>query len=59
MMESDLVPSLTTGAGSQGIGIVGGEPYTLATTLQGFFVFTSRGIVKATFTGAVGYFSIG
>ena len=53
---SNLTPSLVTGAGAQGLSIIGGTPYTLERTANGFFVFTSEGILIARYYQGPGVF---
>ncbi len=53
---TDLTPSLTTGAGTQPISIIGGTALALGPFVDGFFVYTTSGVIRATYTGAVGVF---
>jgi hypothetical protein len=53
---TNLTPNLTTGAGAQGLSIVGGEALTGKALTDGFFVYTTNGIVKATYRGGVAVF---
>lgn len=52
----DLAPSLTTGAGTQSISIIGGSALAIGPFVDGFFVYTTKGVIRATYTGAVGVF---
>lgn len=49
---TDFTPSLITGAGYQLTSLIGGISYRVDADNTGFFCCTSKGIIKATFTGS-------
>lgn len=49
---TNFTPSLTNGAGAQGINIIGGTPMALCPLDDGFLCYTTVGIAKATFQQA-------
>lgn len=46
---NDFEPSLLTGAGNQVLSMIGGTPFGVFAIDEGFLVFTSKGILLATF----------
>lgn len=54
---TDLNPSLTTAAGAQSLSLVGGDGYRIESIPDGFLVYLSAGIMKATFTQQAFVFS--
>lgn len=47
---TDLTPSLQTAAGAQALSLVGGDGYRIESIPDGFLVYLSNGIMKATYT---------
>lgn len=54
---TDLEPSLITGASAQPLAIVGGTAYRIAPLADGFLVYMSEGILRATFVQAAYVFT--
>jgi hypothetical protein len=49
----DLEPDPSTGTGAQALSIIGGSPLGVYKTIDGFLVYTTKGILKGTLTGTV------
>lgn len=49
---TDFTPSLTTAAGAQPLSLIGGTAFRIEVLTDGFLVYTSEGILKATFVQA-------
>lgn len=54
---TDFTPSLTTAAGAQPLSLVGGIGYSIVSILDGFLVYTSNGILRASYTQAAYVFA--
>ena len=54
---TDLTPSLATGAGAQGLAIIGGTGIRVAAVVTGFLTFTSQGILKSEFNNSAAVYS--
>jgi hypothetical protein len=54
---TDLTPSITTGAHAQTLSLVGGQAYAIVPVPDGYLVYQSNGVMKATFTQAAFVFT--
>lgn len=47
---TNFIPNLATAAGAQSLALVGGTPYAIVSIPDGFLVYMSGGVMKATYT---------